>query len=48
MLKDQKVPLECIDPIMTENNAWESTHWKTREMTCNIFQNIIDKYHIIK
>jgi hypothetical protein len=26
MLKDQKVPLECIDPIMTENNAWESTH----------------------
>ncbi|MDA3855712.1 MAG: hypothetical protein PF569_05605 [Candidatus Woesearchaeota archaeon] len=26
MLKEQKVPKECIDAIMTENSAWLSTH----------------------
>lgn len=45
MLREQKVPKTCIDAIMTENNAWESTHWKVREMTSLIFQAIIDKYY---
>jgi hypothetical protein len=26
MLKDQKVPQNCIDAIMTEDNAWITNH----------------------
>jgi hypothetical protein len=46
MLKDQKVPQNCIDAIMTEDNAWITNHWKMREMTSFVFQGIIDKYYL--
>lgn len=46
MLREQKVPKDCVSAIMTENSAWESTHWKVREMTSVVFQGIIDKYYV--
>lgn len=48
MLKEQEVPQECIDAIMSENNKWVSNHWQMREMTAYVFQEIIGKYYVTK
>ncbi len=47
-LKELKVPVNCIDPIKTEIQAWESKHGAMREMTIGILDQIIWKYYTIR
>jgi len=45
MLEEQWVPKECAEPIELEANTWQKNH-PDKDLTTNIYQNMIDKYYI--